>query len=78
LATPLAYRYEILDLNSKVGNSISLADICMGTWVHDIECHSGQGTKLARVAGTYAKIMKEPASQCLVRLPSGVEKLIDS
>jgi ribosomal protein L2 len=50
----------------------------MGTWVHDIECHPGQGTKLARVAGTYAKIMKEPASQCLVRLPSGVEKLIDS
>lgn len=27
---------------------------------------------------TFAKIMKEPAPQCLVRLPSGVEKLIDS
>ena len=50
----------------------------MGTWVHDIECHPGQGAKLARAAGTYAKIIKEPASQCLVRLPSGVEKLIDS
>ncbi|GER48855.1 ribosomal protein L2 [Striga asiatica] len=36
---PPAYRYEILDLNSKVGNSIPLADIRMGTWVHDIECH---------------------------------------
>lgn len=50
----------------------------MGTWVHDIECHPGQGAKLARAAGTYAKIIKEPAPQCLVRLPSGVEKLIDS
>ncbi|KAF8407371.1 hypothetical protein HHK36_006500 [Tetracentron sinense] len=38
----------------------------------------GQGAKLARAAGTFAKIMKEPAPQCLVRLPSGVEKLIDS
>ncbi len=75
---PPAYRYEILDLNSKVGNSIPLADIRMGTWVHDIECHPGQGAKLARAAGTYAKIIKEPAPQCLVRLPSGVEKLIDS
>jgi len=42
---PPAYRYEILDLNSKVGNSIPLADIRMGTWVHDIECHPGQGAK---------------------------------
>nr|QKO27839.1 ribosomal protein L2 [Petrosavia sakuraii] len=75
---PPAYRYEILDLNSQVGNCIPLADIRMGTWVHDIECHPGQGAKLARAAGTYAKIMKEPAPQCLVRLPSGVEKLIDS
>jgi len=75
---PPAYRYKIFDLNSKVGNSIPLADIRMGTWVHDIECHPGQGAKLARAAGTYAKIIKEPAPQCLVRLPSGVEKLIDS
>ena len=50
----------------------------MGTWVHDIECHPGQGAKLARAAGTYAKIIKEPAPQCLVRLPSGLEKVIDS
>ncbi|KAG2481056.1 hypothetical protein PVAP13_J683678 [Panicum virgatum] len=61
-----------------IGNSIPLADIRMGTWVHDIECHPGQGAKLARAAGTYAIIIKEPAPQCLVRLPSGVEKLIDS
>lgn len=75
---PPAYRYEILDLNSQVGNCIPLANIRMGTLVHDIEYHPGQGAKLARAAGTSAKIMKEPASQCLVRLPSGVEKLIDS
>ena len=50
----------------------------MGTWVHNLECHPGQGAKLARAAGTYAKIIKEPASQCVVQLPSGLEKLIDS
>ncbi|CAN6454065.1 unnamed protein product [Victoria cruziana] len=52
-----------------IGNCIPLADICIGTWVHDIECNLGQGTKLARAVGNFAKIMKEPAPQCLVRLP---------
>ncbi|CAN6472077.1 unnamed protein product [Victoria cruziana] len=75
---PPAFRYDILDLHYQVGNCIPLADICIGTWVHDIECNPGQGAKLARAAGTFAKIMKEPAPQCLVWLPSGVEKLIDS
>ena len=79
---PLAYRYEILDLNSQIGNCTPFADIRIGTWVHDIECHPGQGAKLARAAGTFSKIMKEPApptlSLRLVRLPSGVEKVIDS
>ncbi|KAL5841622.1 hypothetical protein ACOSQ3_012225 [Xanthoceras sorbifolium] len=47
---------------------------------YDNECHPGPGAKLARAA--FAKIMKEPApptlSLRLVRLPSGVEKVIDS
>nr|AHA47111.1 ribosomal protein L2 [Amborella trichopoda] len=75
---PPAYRYDILSPYYQVGNCIPLADIRIGTWVHDIECHPGQGAKLARAAGTFAKIMKEPAPQCLVRLPSGVSKVIDS
>ena len=75
---PPSTRYEILNLNYQVGNCIPLADIRIGTRVHDIECNPGQGAKLARAAGTFAKIMREPAPQCLVRLPSGVEKLMDS
>uniref|UniRef100_A0ACD5UID9 Uncharacterized protein n=1 Tax=Avena sativa TaxID=4498 RepID=A0ACD5UID9_AVESA len=69
---------DLLDLNSKVGNCMPLADIRMGTWIHSIECRPGQGAQLVRAAGTYAKVIKESASQCLVRLPSGAEKLIDS
>nr|BCT43014.1 ribosomal protein L2 [Musa velutina] len=78
LPRPLVSRYRKGDLNSQVGNSIPLANLRMGTWVHDIECHPGQGAKLVRAAGTYAKIIKEPASLCLVQLPSGVSKQIDS
>ncbi|KAJ3682991.1 hypothetical protein LUZ60_013218 [Juncus effusus] len=76
---PPSYNYDMLDLNSTVGNCIKLSDIRMGTWIHDIEIHPGQGAKLARGAGSFAKIIKEPTSQhCLIRLPSGVEKLIDA
>jgi len=77
---PQAYRYDILDSHYQVGNCIPFADIRIGTWVHNIECNPGQGAKLTRAAGTFAKTMKKPgnALQCLVRLPSGVEKLIDS
>uniref|UniRef100_A0A7N2RAQ1 Large ribosomal subunit protein uL2 C-terminal domain-containing protein n=1 Tax=Quercus lobata TaxID=97700 RepID=A0A7N2RAQ1_QUELO len=47
--------------------------------IHNIEVNPGQGGKLVRAAGTYAKILKEPTSRyCLIKMPSGAEKLIDS
>nr|BDW36476.1 ribosomal protein L2 [Hyophila propagulifera] len=63
-----------------VGNCVSLANIPIGTWVHNIEWNPGQGAKLIRAAGTFAQIIKkfENTPQCIVRLPSGVDKLIDS
>nr|YP_009136162.1 ribosomal protein L2 [Racomitrium emersum]AKC89416.1 ribosomal protein L2 [Racomitrium emersum] len=63
-----------------VGNCVSLANIPIGTWIHNIEWNPGQGAKLIRAAGTFAQIIKkfENTPQCIVRLPSGVDKLIDS
>jgi ribosomal protein L2 len=75
---PSSNQYDIIDLNSKVGNCIPLANVRIGTWVHDIECHPGQGGKLVRVAGTYAKVVKEPGTQCVLCLPSGAEITVDS
>ncbi|CAN6215756.1 unnamed protein product [Urochloa humidicola] len=71
-------QYDIIDLNSKVGNCIPLANARIGTWVHDIECRPGQGGKMVRAAGTYAKVVQEPGAQCVLRLPSGAEKIVDS
>ena len=74
--------FRSLDLNYQIGNCIPLTNICIGTWVHDIECHLGQGAKPTRAARTFAKIMKEPApltlSLRLMQPPSGVEKIMDS
>ena len=71
-------QFDIIDLNSKVGNCIPLANARIGTWVHDIECRPGQGGKMVRAAGTYAKVVQEPGAQCVLRLPSGAEKIVDS
>ncbi|XP_066370599.1 large ribosomal subunit protein uL2m-like [Miscanthus floridulus] len=73
-----ANQFDIIDLNSKVGNCIPLANARIGTWVHDIECRPGQGGKMVRAAGTYAKVVQEPGAHCVLRLPSGAEKIVDS
>ncbi|KAI5338370.1 hypothetical protein L3X38_017641 [Prunus dulcis] len=66
------------DVNSQFGRCMPLAEMHIQAKIHSIEMHPGQGGKLVRAPGTYAKILKEPTSRCLVRLPSGVEKWIDS
>ncbi|XP_044499600.1 60S ribosomal protein L2, mitochondrial-like [Mangifera indica] len=68
-----------LDINSQIGSCMPLAAMRIGTIIHNIEVNPGQGGKLVRSAGNSAKILKEPTGRyCLVRLPSGDEKLIDS
>ncbi|KAK6930428.1 Ribosomal protein L2, C-terminal [Dillenia turbinata] len=68
-----------LDVNSQIGSCMPLSMMRIGTLIHNIEIRPGQGGKLVRAAGTCAKILKEPTSNyCLIKLPSGVEKMIDS
>nr|GFA18788.1 ribosomal protein L2 [Tanacetum cinerariifolium] len=66
--------------SSQVGSCMPISMMRIGTIIHNIEMNPGQRGKLVRAAGTSAKILKEPsaAKLCLIRLPSGVEKLIDS
>jgi large subunit ribosomal protein L2 len=63
-----------------VGNCISLINIPIGTWVHNIGWNLGQGAKLIRTTWTFVQIINvfENTPQCIVRLPLGVDKLIYS
>ncbi|KAI4296213.1 hypothetical protein L6164_036189 [Bauhinia variegata] len=75
----LANQMMFLDINSRIGSSMPLSSMRIGTIIHNIELKPGQGGKLVRAAGTSAKILKDPKSQyCLIQLPSGVKKMIDS
>ncbi len=55
----------------KPGNALALADIPVGTVIHNIELHPGKGAQLVRSAGNMAQLMGKEGKLAMVRLPSG-------
>ena len=55
----------------KVGNSLPLANIPVGTVVHCIELKPGKGAELCRAAGSSAQILGREDKYVLIRLQSG-------
>jgi large subunit ribosomal protein L2 len=55
----------------KIGNSMPLVNIPLGTTVHAIELHEGKGAQMCRSAGTSAQIMAKEGKYVSVMLPSG-------
>ena len=55
----------------KPGNSLPMASIPTGTFIHNIELYPGKGAQLARSAGVMAQLMAKENGYALVRLPSG-------
>ena len=54
-----------------VGNTLPLANIPDGTFVHNIELSPGKGGQLVRAAGAQAQVMGKEGDLVMVRLPSG-------
>jgi large subunit ribosomal protein L2 len=55
----------------KVGNALPLANIPVGTMIHNIEMKPGKGGQLVRAAGNAAQLMAKEDKYAQVRLPSG-------
>ena len=55
----------------KVGNSMKLRNIPVGTQIHAIELQPGRGAQIVRSAGTGAQLMAKEGKYAQVRLPSG-------
>lgn len=60
----------------KVGNALPLANIPVGTVIHNIETKPGKGGQLVRAAGTSAQVLGQEGKYTLVRLNSGEVRLI--
>lgn len=55
----------------KPGNALPIANIPVGTVIHNIELYPGKGAQLVRSAGTSAQLMAKEGNLAQVRLPSG-------
>lgn len=62
----------------KVGNSLPLRNIPVGTTLHAVELRPGGGAKLGRSAGTAIQLLAKEGPMAAVRLPSGEIRLVDA
>ena len=53
------------------GNCLPIANIPVGTIIHNIELYPGKGAQLVRSAGVAAQLMAKENGKAQVRLPSG-------
>ncbi|NLY48305.1 MAG: 50S ribosomal protein L2 [Clostridiales bacterium] len=60
----------------KVGNCLPLANIPVGTEIHNVELHPGKGGQLVRSAGNAAQLMAKEGKYATLRLPSGEMRMV--
>ena len=60
----------------KLGNCLPLAQIPVGTMVHNVELHPGKGGQLVRSAGNAAQLMAKEGKYATLRLPSGEMRMV--
>lgn len=65
-----------LGTQPELGNTLFLSEIPLGTVIHCIELHPGQGAQMARSAGTYAQLLAREGKYAIIKLPSGETRMI--
>lgn len=60
----------------RPGNSLPLANIPVGTLIHNIELKEGRGGQLVRAAGGAAQLLAKEGAYAQVRLPSSEVRLV--
>lgn len=60
----------------KPGNALPLANIPVGSLIHNIELKPGKGGQMVRAAGNAAQLMAKEGEYAQVRLPSGEVRMV--
>jgi large subunit ribosomal protein L2 len=61
---------------ARAGNALPLANIPIGSQVHNIEIRPGKGGQIVRSAGTGAQLLAKEGDYATIRLPSGEVRLV--
>ena len=62
--------------DAKPGNAMPLANMAIGTIVHNVEMKQGKGGQLARAAGSYVQLVGRDAGYAVLRLKSGETRMV--
>ena len=60
----------------EIGNALPLANIPLGTVIHNIELRPGQGAKMVRSAGAFAQVVSREGDYTIIKMPSGETRKI--
>ena len=60
----------------KPGNCLPIANIPVGTVIHNVELQPGHGAQLVRSAGTAAQLMAKEGNDAQIRMPSGEVRIV--
>jgi large subunit ribosomal protein L2 len=61
----------------KLGNSVPLKNIPIGTFVHNVEMERGRGGQIARSAGSQVSVLGREDQYAILKMPSGETRLIN-
>ncbi|AGF74659.1 50S ribosomal protein L2 [Bartonella australis AUST/NH1] len=64
------------NVDVKPGNAMPLANMPVGTIIHNVEMKPGKGGQIARSAGTYAQLVGRDQGMAILRLNSGEQRLV--
>jgi len=59
-----------------LGNALPLAEVPLGTTIHNIEMKPGRGAEICRSAGTSAQLVARDGKYAVIKLPSGESRMI--
>jgi large subunit ribosomal protein L2 len=62
----------------KPGNAMLLANLPIGTIVHNVEMKEGKGGQIARAAGTYVQLVGRDSGNAILRLNSGETRMVSA
>ncbi len=60
----------------KMGNAMPLANMPVGTVIHNVELTPGRGGQMARSAGAAISILAKEGEYAIVKMPSGEQRMI--
>ena len=60
----------------RLGNTLPLREIPLGTLVHNVELQPGRGGQIVRAAGTSAQVLAKEGDYATLRLPSGEMRMV--